>query len=301
MCELCNDYKKLCNAFCLPPGHLYKIISTFNNYKHTTMKKIFHLLIFAAVIGVCSLSSCVSKGKLLASEGRVHKLENDSTATHGLLNECNLSVKDLEAQKSALQNANASAQNDLANLSSKSKMTIADQAKRLAHLQDLIQSQKDVMNKLKKNIADALVNFKADELSVYIKDGKVYVALQEKLLFKSGSDVVDPKGKEALGALAQVLNNTSDINVMIEGHTDTVPIKKDKFQDNWALSAARATSVVRILTKDYMVNPHSIVAAGGGEFYPVRSNDTDAGKGANRRTEIIISPNLSELFKLLDQ
>lgn len=265
------------------------------------MKKIFHLSIFAAVISVCSLSSCVSKGKFLASEGRVHMLENDSSATHGLLFDCNASVKDLEAQKSALQNANASARNDFANLSSKSNMTIAEQAKRLAHLQDLIQSQKDVMNKLKKTIADALVNFKADELSVYIKDGKVYVSLQEKLLFKSGSDAVDPKGREALGALAQVLNNTPDINVMIEGHTDTINIKKEKFQDNWALSTARATSIVRILTKDYMVNAHSIIASGRGEFFPVKANDTEAGRAANRRTEIILSPNLNELYKLLDE
>jgi len=265
------------------------------------MKKIYHVSMCIAIVAAFSLSSCVSKGKFLASQSRIHKLQNDSTTADGLLRQCNASVKDLEDQKSALQNANASARNDLANLSSKSNMTIADQAKRLAHLQELIQAQKDVMNKLKKSIADALVNFKADELSVYIKDGKVYVALQEKLLFKSGSDVVDPKGKEALGALAQVLNNTSDINVVIEGHTDTVPIRKDKFQDNWALSTARATSVVRILTKDYMVNPHSIVAAGGGEFYPMKANDTDEGRGANRRTEIIISPNLNELFKLLDE
>ena len=110
-----------------------------------------------------------------------------------------------------------------------------------------------------------------------------------------------PKGREALGALAQVLNNTHDINVMIEGHTDTVPIRRDKFQDNWALSTSRATSIVRILTKDYMVDPHSIIASGRGEFYPIKSNDTPEGKAANRRTEIIISPNLTELFKLLDQ
>ena len=265
------------------------------------MKRSLQISLFMIAVAGLSLSSCVSKGKFIASEGRVHKLQNDSTSTHGLLDQCNASVKDLELQRSNLQNANASAQNDLANLSSKSKMTIADQAKRLAHLQDLIQAQKDVMNKLKKTIADALVNFKADELSVYIKDGKVYVSLQEKLLFKSGSDVVDPKGKDALGALAQVLNNTRDINVMIEGHTDTIPMRKERFQDNWALSAERATSIVRILTKDYMVNPHTIIASGRGEFYPVRVNDTEEGRAANRRTEIIISPNLSELFKLLEE
>lgn len=265
------------------------------------MKKAFHFTLLAILAGLLSLSSCVSKGKLLASEDRVHKLQKDSSATHSLLTDCNASVQDLEAQRKSLQNANANAQNDLNALSSKSKMTIADQAKRLQNLQNLIQAQKDVMTKLKKTIADALVNFKADELSVYIKDGKVYVSLQEKLLFKSGSDLVDPKGREALGSLAQVLNNTHDINIMIEGHTDTVPIKRDKFQDNWALSAARATSIVRILTKDYMVDPHSIIASGRGEFYPVKSNETAEGKASNRRTEIILSPNLNELFNLLDQ
>jgi len=272
------------------------------------MKKIFHFSLLLFLVGGLSLSSCVSKGKFLASEGRVHKLQNDSSSTHQLLYDCNASVKDLEAQKSALQNANAnahndltSAQNDLQNLSSKSNMTIADQAKRLKNLQDLIQAQKDVMNKLKKNISDALINFKADELSVYIKDGKVYVSLQEKLLFKSGSAVVDPKGKEALGTLAKVLNSTPDINIMIEGHTDTLPIKSPQFQDNWALSTARATSIVRILTTSYTVNPHSIIASGRGEFYPVKSNDTSDGRASNRRTEIILSPNLNELFRLLDQ
>jgi chemotaxis protein MotB len=265
------------------------------------MKQIIHLSLFVLFVACLSLSSCVTKGKLMASEGWVHKLEGDSSSTHRSLNECNATVKDLQNQRDALQNANAASQNDLKDLSSKSKMTIADQAKRLKNLQDLIQSQKDVMNKLKKNIADALVNFKADELSVYIKDGKVYVSLQEKLLFKSGSDVVDPKGVEALGTLANVLNSTTDISIMIEGHTDSIPIKRDKFQDNWALSTARANSIVRILTKDYMVDPRSITAAGRSKFYPIQSNGTEDGRSANRRTEIIISPNLTELFKLLDQ
>jgi chemotaxis protein MotB len=265
------------------------------------MKKSNYSILFVLVAVILSLSSCVTKGKFNASEGRVHNLQGDSASTHRLLNDCNTTVKGLQDEKSALQNANASAQSDLRDLSSKSKMTIADQAKRLKSLQDLIQAQRDVMNKLKKNIGDALINFKADELSVYIKDGKVYVSLQEKLLFKSGSAVVDPKGKEALGTLAKVLNSTPDINVMIEGHTDTVPIRKEKFEDNWALSTGRATSIVRILTKEYMVDAHSIVASGRGEFYPIKTNDTEAGRAANRRTEIIISPNLTELFKLLDQ
>lgn len=265
------------------------------------MKNTTYFLLAMLFGAALCLSSCVSKGKFLASEGRVKKLQGDSTNTHNLLDECNVSLRNMGQQRDALQNANADAQNDLQDLASKSKLTIAEQAKRLKNLQDLIQSQKDVMNRLKKTIADALINFKADELSVYIKDGKVYVSLQEKLLFKSGSAVVDPKGKQALGTLAQVLNNTPDISVMIEGHTDSIPIRKDKFEDNWSLSVSRATSIVRILTKDYNFASHRIIASGRGEFYPVRNNDTEAGRAVNRRTEIILSPDLNELYNLLGQ
>ncbi|MGE0638241.1 MAG: flagellar motor protein MotB [Bacteroidia bacterium] len=246
-------------------------------------------------------TSCVPKRKLLSSQQWVQQLQSDSASCHNTLNDCNATVKKLQEQKSSLQDANAAAANDLANLSSKSKLTIAEQAKRLQSLQDLIQAQRDVMSRLKKSITDALINFKADELSVYIKDGKVYVSLSEKLLFKSGSAVVDPKGKEALASLAKVLNSTKDISVMIEGHTDTIPIKNAKFEDNWSLSVSRATSIVRILSTDYGFDAHRIIASGRSEFYPVKANSTPEGRAVNRRTEIILSPDLNELFRLLDQ
>jgi chemotaxis protein MotB len=165
----------------------------------------------------------------------------------------------------------------------------------------MIQSQKDIMSKLKNSISDALMNYKNDELSVYIKDGNVYVSLEEKLLFKSGSDVIDPKGKEALSSLAKVLNSTKDITVMIEGHTDNVPIKTNMFKDNWDLSTARATSILRILTKDYNFDSNRITASGRGEFHPVKSNETVEGRAGNRRTEIILAPDLKELYHLLYQ
>jgi chemotaxis protein MotB len=208
---------------------------------------------------------------------------------------------------SELQQEKESVEKDLQNLSNSSQadinskqLTIAEQAKRLKDLQTLIQSQKDVMNKLKKIVADALVNFKPDELTVAIKDGKIYVSLQEKLLFKSGSNMVDPKGKEALQSVATVRNGNPDINVLIEGHTDSIPVS-GKFQDNWALSVSRATSIVRILTNDYNVNAQRVIASGRSEFYPIISNATTDGRSRNRRTEIILSPNLNELFKLLEQ
>jgi chemotaxis protein MotB len=237
----------------------------------------------------------------MASEARVDKLKNDSTNTHSQLNACNAQVKNLNEEKASLKNENALVQNDLKVLSTESKMTIADQAKRLKNLQDMIQSQKDIMTRLKNSIADALMNYKADELSVYIKDGNVYVSLEEKLLFKSGSDVVDPKGKEALKSLAQVLNSTKDITVEIEGHTDNIPIKTQLFKDNWDLSTARATSIVRFLTKDNGFDASRITASGRGEFHPVKANDTAEGRAGNRRTEVILSPDMKELFKLLNQ
>ena len=223
------------------------------------MKKTLHYLVFLSLICVLSITSCVSGKKFKASQARVDKLQRDSTFTHGQLTDCNTNVKDLKAEKAnllnknaslsdknaSLSNENTSVSNNLKSLSSESKLTIADQATRLKNLQDIIQSQKDVMLKLKKSISDALINYKADELSVYIKDGNVYVSLQEKLLFKSGSDIVDPTGKEALKSLVQVLSNTKDITVIIEGHTDNVPIKTKLFKDNWDLSTSRASSILR--------------------------------------------------------
>lgn len=260
-------------------------------------------------------TSCVPTRKLRASEVRVGELQSDSVIASSNLKDCNATVKNLtdenvkiqdqnrfmENQNATMRNENASVQNNLTALTAESRMTIEDQAKRLQDFEDIIRAQNDIMMKLKNSIADALMNYKADELSVYTKDGNVYVSLEEKLLFKSGSDVVDPKGKEALKSLAQVLNNTKDIKVLIEGHTDNVPIKTSLFKDNWALSTARANSIVRILTVDNKFDSNRITASGKGQFHPVKSNDTTEGRASNRRTEIILSPDLRELYTLLSQ
>jgi len=272
------------------------------------MIKSLQFIAFSSLIVSMLFTSCGPSKKFLAVEAKVHKLQRDSASTHNQLNECNTQVKNLKGEKASLQNdktslqnENTSVQNDLNTLSTESKMTIADQAKRLKTFQDMIQSQKDVMTKLKNSIADALMNYKTDELYVYYKDGNVYVSLEEKLLFKSGSDVIDPKGKEALKSLARVLNNTKDITVMIEGHTDNVPIKTQQFKDNWDLSTARATSIVRILTIDNNFDSSRITASGRGIFHPVNTNETLEGRASNRRTEVILSPDLKELYKLIYQ
>lgn len=254
------------------------------------------------------MTSCGPGKKLIASMDRVEMLQKDSLNTHLQLKACEedifeyqVRLNNLQEQKASLQNENTSVHKDLSKLSSESKMTIAEQQEQLNKFQNIVRLQKNAMSKLKNSISDALMNYKTDELYVYIKDGDVYVSLAEKLLFKSGSDIVDPKGKEALKTLANVLNSTKDITVMVEGHTDNVPIKTALFEDNWDLSTARATSILRILTTDYNVDSSRITASGKGEFHPIKSNETDEGRAANRRTEIILSPNMQELYKLLDQ
>jgi chemotaxis protein MotB len=263
-------------------------------------KSLLLLMSLFIVIGLMSVS-CVPSKKLDVSEQRATQLQKDNAEALNKLNICNAEVMNLKKDKTSLEDEYSSVQKDLTALSNQSKMTISEQARRLRTLQDRIQSQRDIMIKLKNSIADALMNYKTDELYIYIKDGSVYVSLEEKLLFKSGSDLVDIKGKEALKSLAAVLNGTQDIMVVIEGHTDNIPIKNKLFTDNWALSTARANSILRIITTDYGFDPVRITASGRGQFHPIKTNDTEEGRAANRRTEIILSPNLSEIYQLLYQ
>lgn len=179
------------------------------------------------------------------------------------------------------------------------KGLLAEREKTLLELQNKLARQDSITKALNEVIRKALLGFKSDELSVEIKNGKVYVSMSNKLLFKSGSFDVEAKGKEALEVLADVLNKNPDIDILVEGHTDTDPISTATIKDNWDLSTARATSIVRILTNDYKVTPKRITAAGRGEFMPKASNETAEGKAKNRRTEIILSPKLEEIMKLL--
>jgi chemotaxis protein MotB len=270
------------------------------------MKTIYQSPVSVLFLFAILFTSCVSSKKFQVSEAKADKFQkeyinsqSELTNTIGQLNKCNTDVTNLKAEGASMENDYTLAQNDLKALSTESKMTIADQAKRLKNFQDKIQAQNDVMLKLKNTITDALVNYKSDELYVFIQDGKVYVSMEEKLLFKSGSATVDPKGKESLKSLAQVLNNTSEVIVLIEGHTDDQPIKTNLFKDNWDLSTARATSIVRILTSDYSFDPNRITASGKSYFHPVKTNETAEGRASNRRTEIILSPYLKELYNLM--
>jgi chemotaxis protein MotB len=181
----------------------------------------------------------------------------------------------------------------------KKENDLKDKETRLKELERIVTRQDSIMSALTNTVKKALLGFSPDELTVYMKDGKVYVSMSDKLLFKSGSAEVENKGKEAIQKLAEVLNKNNDIGIAIEGHTDNVPIKTPLYKDNWDLSAARATNVVRLLTDEYKMDPHRLTAAGRGEFSPVADNSTPEGKAKNRRTEIVLSPKLDELLKAI--
>lgn len=186
-------------------------------------------------------------------------------------------------------------------LNEKQKM-LQDRERSLADLRRKLARQDSMTRRLNDIIRNALLGFNSDELSVEVKNGKVYVSMSDKLLFKSGKAEVESKGKDALKLLADVLNKNADIDVLVEGHTDNVPMHgSGDIKDNWDLSVVRATSIVKILTQDYKVPPTRVTAAGRGEFFPKAGNDTPEGKAKNRRTEIILSPKLDEIMKLINQ
>jgi chemotaxis protein MotB len=172
---------------------------------------------------------------------------------------------------------------------------------RVNELEGILKQKDDAVNNLKKKISDALTGFEGKGLTVTQKNGKVYVSMEESLLFATGKWAVEPKGAEALKQLAKVLETNTDINVMVEGHTDDVPMKgAGDVKDNWDLSAVRATSVVKIITSSSNVDPKRLIAAGRGEYFPIDEAKTKEARAKNRRTEIILTPKLDELFKVLE-
>ncbi len=180
-------------------------------------------------------------------------------------------------------------------------VSLAAREKKVQELEQVLASKEKAVQDLKNRITNALLNFKDGDITVKVKNGKVYVSLAEQLLFGSGSIEVDSKGVGALQQLAKAIKDQKDINIIVEGHTDNVPIsrKSQYMQDNWDLSVMRATSITKILTRAG-VSSKQITPSGRGEFSPLASNDTPQNKQKNRRTEIIITPNLDELFKILE-
>lgn len=190
---------------------------------------------------------------------------------------------------------------DTKNQNDKLAADLKEREKRVTELEAILKKKDAAVNDLKNKVTNALLAFNDKDLTVNVKNGKVYVSLSEQLLFKSGSTEVDKKGKDALKKLGGVLKTNDDVNVMVEGHTDDVPVSKGAagFSDNWDLSVLRATEITRILI-EAEVNPRKIVPAGRAEFVPLNEGKTADIRQKNRRTEIILTPKLDELFKILE-
>jgi len=204
--------------------------------------------------------------------------------------------KALQNRLSGQQNIN---ENQSEQLSQQDK-DLQNKERMLRDMQAIISRQREAANKLNLTLREALVGFNSDELTMEIRDGKVYVSMSDKLLFKSGSAAVEPKGVNALKVLADILNKNPDIQILVEGHTDNVPIKTALYKDNWDLSVGRATTITRMLNEVYGVQATRMTASGRGEYYPKADNTTQEGKAMNRRTEIILSPKLDEIMNLLN-
>lgn len=177
---------------------------------------------------------------------------------------------------------------------------LAEREKKVAELQHILSEKDSAATALRKKVTDALIGFNNNGLTIEQRNGKVYVRMEEKLLFASGSTEVDKKALGALKQIATVLEENKDINVMVEGHTDNVPIAGGPIKDNWDLSVLRATSVTKILLADGKINPTRIIPSGRGQYLPVAKNDNAADKSKNRRIEIILTPKIDELLKLLE-
>jgi len=172
---------------------------------------------------------------------------------------------------------------------------------RVAELESIINKKDSMVTALKTRISKALIGLEGDGLTVVQKNGKVYISLEEDLLFASGKYQVGQEGIFALNKLSDALVDQKDLEILVEGHTDSIPMTKGLVKDNWDLSVLRATAVVKVLMKNTNLNPTQLTAAGRGEHMPFKSNATSEGRAANRRIEIILAPNLDDLFDLLEE
>lgn len=271
------------------------------------------------------LFSCVSSKKFKKSQADYVALQTQYTQSQGSLSACNDEKANLQRQKSGLEADIANLNNqidflkknntqalkqleDLSVISSSQAESIKKSMENLGAKDSYIQTlqqqmaHKDSLNMaLVMNLKGAIGNMNDEDINIKVDKGVVYIDISDKLLFKTAKYDVTPQAKTVLGKVATVLKNQPDIEFMIEGHTDNVEYKGGGLVlDNWDLSVKRATSVVRILQKEYGLDPAKMAAAGRGEYNPVSDNTTKEGRASNRRTRIVILPQLDQFFKLLE-
>ncbi len=251
-----------------------------------------------------NLANCESEKSKMEAESKnaLSKMESDAAMNQG-------KMKSLEEQMELLKKTNTNLLDRLSDLSvvnksgaesiKKSLDALNEKDKYIKDLHNAI-SRKDSMNlALVMNLKRSLVGTNSDDVNVEVRGGVVFISLSDKMLFRSASAVINDQAGAVLEKISKVLNDHSDLNILVEGHTDNVPMSNDCITDNWDLSAKRATSVVRMLQKKYKVDPARMTAGGRSEFNPKTGNNTAEGRKANRRTEIIILPKMDQFFKMV--
>lgn len=288
------------------------------------MKKLIILLLTASCV-----ASCVSTNKFNSMKAEALKLEGqleDANSRVESLNQRNARLNEeknrLVADTVRLFNNYTYLQKQLREMSDRYRQLAADgsaeasrmlkelernqqsldeRSRKVAELEALLKSREEAMESIRRKVADALTGFEGKGLSITARNGNVYVSMDDKLLFRSGSFDIDPNGARAVRDLASVLAQNPDINIMVEGHTDDVPYRPNgNLQDNLDLSVKRATTVTRLLLENKNIDPARIISAGRGEFLPVDPAKSTEARARNRRTEIILTPKINELIQLVE-
>jgi len=277
------------------------------------MKKIFLLVATAGI-----LFSCASKKDLDAALAKQQKTQELLDTATVKLNACLSDQKVAAAQLKLkreqldnLKNTNAALLNNVGDLATLSKKEAENLEKSLESIQEkdmqirslnhAITKKDSVTLALVTSLKSSLGNLNDGDIEVNVEKGVVFISISDKLLFSSGSDVVYDQAKTVLGKVAKVVNDKPEIDILIEGHTDSKPISTSRFKDNWQLSTARAVAVTKVLQEDFNVAPERMTAAGRSFYVPVASNDTEEGRAKNRRTRIVVLPKLDQFFNMIEE
>lgn len=272
--------------------------------------KVKSFLVIAAA-ALLSLSSCVSHKKYAL-------LQNDYQTTKEGLIECNANTRSLETQISDLKNQNADLKKGVASLKATLDQAMNNNAQGNVNISKLVdeinasnkyikelvaaKSKSDSLNLvLTTNLTRSLDPQELKDVDVKVLKGVVYISLNDNMLYKSGSYEISPAAMDILSKIAKIIKDYKDYDVLVEGNTDNVPINRPNIRNNWDLSALRASSVVQALQNDFGIDPSRLSAAGRGEYNPVATNSTPEGRSQNRRTQIIITPNLDQFMDLIDK
>ncbi|MDX1758990.1 MAG: OmpA family protein [Arenibacter algicola] len=273
--------------------------------------------LFIYVLGLTLFTSCVSQKKYTAMQDRAVNCENELNTSKnqinlleaGLANEKNRS-KSLEQQMEYFKSTNTDLLARLSDLSVVSKSGAESIKKSLEALNEQNKYIKDLTSNMQRkdsinlvlvmNLKRSLDNFDDEDINIEMKKGVVYVSISDKMLFRSGSYNISNRAEEVIGKIAKIINDHKELDILVEGHTDNVPISTDCMTDNWDLSVKRATSIVRLMQTKFGVQPLRMTAGGRSEYLPKTTNATTEGRAINRRTEIIILPKLDQFFELLE-